>query len=78
MIDEEPYLDAAIRRLHHTVDNDSARGIAVPDIILHVETYLGQVGKCQSSDESIASVNQQAEAGEARMRAPETVLEKRA
>ena len=43
-----------IGRLHHVLDNDPAGGIAVPDIILHIEATLGQVGQRQAGDGSRA------------------------
>ena len=67
IIDEEPHPDPASGRLHHVLDNDPAGGIAVPDIILHVEATLGQVCQRQTGDESLAPLAQEAEAGEARM-----------
>jgi hypothetical protein len=36
-------------------DDDPAGGIAVPDIILHIEATLGQVGQRQTGDESLYS-----------------------
>ena len=68
IVDEEPHPDPAIGRLHHPVDDDPAGRIAVPDVVLHVETALGQVGQRQTDDEGLARLAQEAEAGEARMR----------
>ena len=68
IVDEEPHPDPAIGRLHHAVDDDPAGRIAVPDVVLHVETSLGQVGQRQTDDEGLARLAQEAEAGEARMR----------
>ena len=67
IVDEEPHPDPAIGRLHHAVDDDPAGRIAVPDVVLHVEASLGQVGQRQTDDEGLAPVAQEAEAGEARM-----------
>ena len=67
IVDEEPHPDPAIGRLHHVVDDDPAGRIAVPDIVLHVEASLGQVGQRQTGDEGLARLAQEAEAGEARM-----------
>ncbi len=67
IVDEEPHPDPAIGRLHHAVDDDPAGRIAVPHVVLHVETSLGQVGQRQTNDEGLAPVAQEAEAGEARM-----------
>ena len=64
---EEPHPDPAIGGLHHVLDNDPAGGIAVPDIILHIEAARGQVGQRQTGDESLAPLAQEAETGEARM-----------
>ena len=49
------------------VDDDPAGRVAVPDVVLHIEASPGQVGQCQTDDEGVASVAQEAEAGEARM-----------
>ena len=68
VVDEEPHPDPAVGRLHHPLDDDPAGGIAVPDVVLHVETSLGQVGQRQTGDEGLARVAQEAEAGEAGMR----------
>ena len=68
IVDEEPHPDPAIGRLHHAVDDDPAGRIAVPREVLHVEAALGQVGQRQTDDEGLATLAQQAEAGEARMR----------
>ena len=68
IVDEEPHPDPAIGRPHHPVDDDPAGRIAVPDVVLHVETSLGQVGQRQAYDEGLARLAQEAEAGEARMR----------
>ena len=54
IVDEEPHPDPAIGRLHHAVDDDPAGRIAVPDVVLHVETSLGQVGQRQTDDEGLA------------------------
>ena len=67
IVDEQPHPDPAIGRLHHAVDDDPAGNIAVPGVVLHVETSLGQVGQRQTDDEGLAPVAQEAEAGEARM-----------
>ena len=67
IVDEEPHPDPAIGRLHHAVDDDPAGRIAVPGVVLHVETLLGQVGQRQTDDEGLAPVAHEAEAGEARM-----------
>ena len=68
IVDEEPHPDPAVGRLHHPIDDDPAGRIAVPDVVLHVETSLGQVGQRQTDDEGLARVAQEAEAGEAGMR----------
>ena len=68
IVDEEPHPHPAIGRLHHPVDDDPAGRIAVPDVVLHVEASLGQVGQRQADDEGLARLAQEAEAGEARMR----------
>ena len=44
IVDEQPHLDPTSRRLHHAVEDDPAGRIAVPDVVLHVEGALGQVG----------------------------------
>jgi len=67
IVDEQPHPDPTIGRLHHAVDDDPASRIAVPDVVLHVEAAFGQVGQRQTDDEGLASVAQEAEAGEARM-----------
>ncbi len=67
IVDEEPHPDPAVGSPHHVVDDDPAGRIAVPDIVLHVEASLGQIGQRQADDEGLAPVAQQAEAGLARM-----------
>ena len=67
IVDEEPDPHPAIRRLPHVLDNDPTGGFAVPDIILHIEATLGQVGQRQTGDESLAPLALEAEAGEAWM-----------
>ena len=67
IVDEQPHPDPAIGRPHHAVDDDPAGRIAVPDVVLHVEASLGQVGQRQTDDEGLAPLAQEAEAGEARM-----------
>ena len=67
IVNEEPNPDPAVGRLHHAVDYDPAGRIAVPDVVLHVQASLGQVGQRQTGDEGLAAVAQKAEAGEARM-----------
>ena len=67
IVDKQAHPDPAIGRLHHAVDDDPASRIAVPDVVLHVEAALGQVGQRQTDNEGLASVAQEAEAGEARM-----------
>ena len=67
IVDEQPYLDPTISRVHHAVDDDPTGRIAVPDVVLHVKGALCQVGQRQTDDEGFASMVQEAEAGEARM-----------
>ena len=47
--------------------DDPAGRIAVPHVILHVETSLGQVSKGQTGNEGFAPLAQQAKAGQTRM-----------
>ena len=55
-----------IGRLYHAVEDDPAGRIAVPGVVLHIETSLGQVGQREADDERLAPVAQEAETGEAR------------
>ena len=67
IIDEEPNPDATICRPHHVFDDDPAGRVAVPDVVLHIEASLGQVGQCQTDDEGLAAVAQEVETGKAGM-----------
>ena len=67
IVDEEPDPDPAVGRLDHVVEDDPAGGIAVPDVVLHVQASLGQVGQRQAGDEGLAALAHEAEAGEVRM-----------
>ena len=67
IVDEEPNPDPAVGRLEHVVEYDPAGRIAVPDIILHIQASLGQVGQRQTDDERLAALAQEAEAGQAWM-----------
>ena len=67
IVDEEPNPDPTVGRLEHVVEYDPAGRIAVPDVVLHVQASLGQVGQRQTGDEGLAALAQKAEAGEARM-----------
>ena len=67
IVDEEPNPDPTIGRLEHVVEYDPAGRIAVPDVVLHIQASLGQVGQRQTGDEGLAALAHKAEAGEARM-----------
>ena len=67
IVDEEPNPDPTIGRLEHVVEDDPAGRIAVPDVVLHIQASLGQVGQRQTGDEGLAALAHQAEAGEVRM-----------
>jgi hypothetical protein len=67
IVDEEPNPDPTVGRLEHVIEYDPAGGIAVPDVVLHVQALLGQVGQRQTGDEGLTTLAHKAESGEARM-----------
>ena len=56
IVNEEPNPDPTIGRLEHVVEYDPAGRIAVPDVVLHIEASLGQVGQRQTGDEGFAAL----------------------
>ena len=67
IVDEQAHLDPTSAAFITRSRTDPTGRIAVPNVVLHVEAALGQVGQRQTDDEGFASVVQEAETGEARM-----------
>ena len=46
IVDEEPNPNPTVGRLEHVIEYDPAGGIAIPDVVLHIQALLGQVRQC--------------------------------
>ena len=68
IVEEQPYPDTAVGGSAQRIEQQRAREVVVPDVVLHVEAALGDIRKPNQRGERIASTEQGNNARQAGMR----------
>ena len=68
VVEQQPHPDAAIGGAAQCVEQQRAREVVVPDVVLHIEAALGDIGEPNPRGERIASTEQWNDARQPRMR----------
>ena len=67
VVDQDANVDPAVGGLERPVEQQATGEVALPQVVLHVEALLGQIGSAKSGAKGLTWVGKQTHAGQRRV-----------